>query len=231
MRRRLGNNQVSGARPACIQGSGRGVITCSTVYYEGIILLQIRLHGRGGQGVVTAAEMLSLAAFLEGHYAQAFPSFGSERTGAPVVAYARIADKDIRTHEPILRPDAVVIQDRTLLMALDVFGGLSDQGFAIINSADPAEKIVPELVKRLPPGHVLTVPATDFAMQKIGRPLPGAPMLAALAAATDVFRLDSVQKSFQTRYPGKVGDANADTAALAYEYIKNETSKKEAVNA
>ncbi len=184
-------------------------------------MLQIRLHGRGGQGVVTAAEMLSLAAFLEGHFAQAFPSFGSERTGAPVVAYARIDDKDIRTHEPILKPNAVVVQDRTLLSALDVFAGLTEDGYAIINSADDPKVIVPELVERLPKGHVLTVPATDFAMQKIGRPLPGAPMLAALAAATNVFDLNSVQKSFQTRYPGKVGDANAETAALAYNYIKD----------
>ena len=184
-------------------------------------MLQIRLHGRGGQGVVTAAEMLSLSAFLEGHFAQAFPSFGSERTGALVVAYARIDDKEIRTHEPILEPNAVVVQDKTLLGAVDVFAGIDPQGYAIINSAEPAEVVVPDLVKKLPAGHVLTVPATDFAMQKIGRPLPGAPMLAALAAATGVFALESVQKSFQTRYPGKVGDANADTAALAYEYIMN----------
>lgn len=184
-------------------------------------MLQIRLHGRGGQGVVTAAEMLSLSAFLEGHHAQAFPSFGSERTGAPVVAYARIDDKEIRTHEPILMPDAVVVQDRTLLSALDVFAGLSENGFAIINSAEKPEELVPEIVAKLPQGHVFTVPATDFAMQKIGRPLPGAPMIAALAAVTGVFKLESVQKSFQTRYPGKVGDANAETAALAYEYIMN----------
>lgn len=83
-------------------------------------MLQIRLHGRGGQGVVTAAEMLTLAAFYEGHYAQAFPSFGSERTGAPVVAYARIDNKEIRTHEPIQEPNVVLIQDKTLLGAVDV---------------------------------------------------------------------------------------------------------------
>ena len=95
-------------------------------------MLQIRLHGRGGQGVVTAAEMLSLAAFLEGHFAQAFPSFGSERTGAPVVAYARIGEGEIRTHEPIQNPDVVIVQDKTLLGSVDVFGGLNPQGYAII---------------------------------------------------------------------------------------------------
>lgn len=171
--------------------------------------------------MVTAAEMLSLSAFMEGHFAQAFPSFGSERTGAPVVAYARIADQEVRTHEPIMQPDVVLIQDRTLLGTVDVFAGLSPQGYAIINSNEPAEKIVPDLVAKLPRGHVLTVPATQFAMQKIGKPLPGAPMLSSLAAATGVFKLESVQKSFQTRYPGKVGDANAETAALAYNYLKD----------
>lgn len=87
-------------------------------------MYQIRIHGRGGQGVVTAAEMLSVAAFTEGHWAQAFPSFGSERTGAPVVAFARIDEKEIRLREPIQEPDVVLVQDRTLLDSEDVFGGI-----------------------------------------------------------------------------------------------------------
>ena len=185
-------------------------------------MLQIRLHSRGGLGVVPAAEMLTLAAFYEGHFAQAFPSFGSERTGAPVVAYARIDNKEIRTHEPISNPDVVIIQDKTLLGAVDVFAGLSPNGFVIINSKDEPSKVVPEIVAKLPAGHVFTVPATDFAMQKIGKPLPGAPMLSSLAAVTDILKLESVQKAFQSRYPGKIGDANAETAALAYNFIKGE---------
>ena len=87
-------------------------------------MLQIRIHGRGGQGVVTAAEMLSIAAFEQGRHAQAFPSFGSERTGAPVVAFCRIADQDIRLREPILAPDVLIVQDPTLLHQVDVFQGL-----------------------------------------------------------------------------------------------------------
>ena len=109
-------------------------------------MLQIRLHGRGGQGVVTAAEMLTLAAFYEGHHAQAFPSFGSERTGAPVVAYARIDNQEIRTHEPIQQPNVVIVQDKTLLASVDVFAGLDADGFAIINSKDAPEVVVPELI-------------------------------------------------------------------------------------
>lgn len=130
-------------------------------------MLQIRLHGRGGQGVVTAAEMLTLAAFYEGHYAQAFPSFGSERTGAPVVAYARIDNKEIRTHEPIQEPNVVLIQDKTLLGAVDVFAGLDKNGYVVINSKEDPEKVVPEIVKMLPKGHVFTVPATDLLCRRL----------------------------------------------------------------
>ena len=86
-------------------------------------MFEVRIHGRGGQGVVTAAEMLSLAAFIEGRYAQAFPSFGSERMGAPVVSFCRIDDHEIRVREPVMEPDAVIIQDPTLLHQVDVFGG------------------------------------------------------------------------------------------------------------
>ena len=97
-------------------------------------MFQVRLHGRGGQGVVTAAEMLSIAGFSEGKHAQAFPSFGSERTGAPVVSFCRLDDKEIRRREPILEPDCLIIQDPTLFHALDVFQGLKPDGYVLINS-------------------------------------------------------------------------------------------------
>ncbi|MGN1150080.1 MAG: 2-oxoacid:acceptor oxidoreductase family protein, partial [Sutterella sp.] len=102
-------------------------------------MLQIRIHGRGGQGVVTAAEMLALAGFMEGHCAQAFPSFGSERTGAPVVAFARLAPHEIRLREPVLEPDVVLVQDRTLLDSVDVFSGLNPEGYVLINSSSTPE--------------------------------------------------------------------------------------------
>src|SRR5262245_35449478 len=98
-------------------------------------MFQVRIHGRGGQGVVTAAELLSVAAFLSDRHAQAVPSFGSERTGAPVVAFCRIADRPIRSREPVTDPDAVIIQDMTLLRAVDVFAGLRPEGYALLNSS------------------------------------------------------------------------------------------------
>ena len=105
-------------------------------------MFQIRLHGRGGQGVVTGAEMLSIAAFVEGRHAQAFPSFGSERTGAPVVAFCRIDDKEIRLREPILDPDAIIIQDPTLLHQVDVFSGLKPrEGCILINTSRSFEEM------------------------------------------------------------------------------------------
>lgn len=185
-----------------------------------IAVFQIRIHGRGGQGVVTAAEMLALAGFMEGHNAQAFPSFGSERTGAPVVAFARLSSQEIRLREPVLEPDVVLIQDRTLLDSVDVFGGLKPEGYVLINSSQSVEALgLEDLARRLPAGHVLTVPATRFALEKIGRPLPGAGMLAGFAAMTGMMKLESVQAAYNEKFSGRVAQANAEVAALAYESI------------
>src|SRR3954468_11114539 len=104
-------------------------------------MLQIRIHGRGGQGVVTAAELLSVAAFLEGRHAQAFPSFGSERTGAPVVAFCRIDDREIRVRETIAAPDALIVQDPTLLHQVDLFSGLRPRGLLLLNSGRTADEL------------------------------------------------------------------------------------------
>ena len=183
-------------------------------------MFQIRIHGRGGQGVVTAAEMLALAGFMEGHKAQAFPSFGSERTGAPVVAFARLSSQEIRLREPVLEPDVVLIQDRTLLDSVDVFGGLKPEGYVLINSSQSVEALgLEDLARHLPAGHVLTVPATRFALEKIGRPLPGAGMLAGFAAMTGMMKLESVQAAYNEKFSGRVAQANAEVAALAYESI------------
>ncbi len=184
-------------------------------------MYQIRIHGRGGQGVVTAAEMLSVAAFTEGHWAQAFPSFGSERTGAPVRAFCRIDEKEIRLREPILEPDVVLVQDKTLLESEDVFAGVIDNGYVLINSSESAETLgLQALLDRLPEGHVLTVPATRFALDRIGRPLPGAAMLAGFAAMTGALKLESVQQAYNARFGGKIAQANAEVAELAFRHIQ-----------
>src|SRR5690348_12039672 len=148
----------------------------------GSSMFEIRIHGRGGQGVVTSAELLALAAFREGRHAQAFPSFGSERTGAPVVAFCRIDEAEIRLREPISKPDALIVQDPTLLHQVDVFGGLAPRGRVLINSVrDAAELGLADLVERIGPDRLMTVPATDIAREHLGRPLPNAVLLGAYA--------------------------------------------------
>jgi pyruvate ferredoxin oxidoreductase gamma subunit len=179
-------------------------------------MLQIRIHGRGGQGVVTAAEMLSIAAFREGKHAQAFPSFGSERTGAPVVSFCRIADGPIRSHEPISRPDAVIIQDPTLLHQVDVFAGLEPDGLVVINSARSASELgLAKLGDSFPAVRVCTVAATELARAHLGRPLPGAPLLGALAAVTGIVSSEALAAAIRERFPGTLGAANAAAAEAA----------------
>ena len=184
-------------------------------------MLQVRIHGRGGQGVVSAAEMLSVAAFLEGKHAQAVPSFGSERMGAPVVAFCRIDDKAIRLREPVLEPDALIVQDPTLFNAIDVFNGLSAQGYLLINTGRSIDELgIEKAVDHLPAGHVCTVPATDIALKYVKRPVPNAVLLGALAAVTGVIRIDSVVQAIDTKFPGKVGQANIAAAKAAFELAR-----------
>lgn len=180
-------------------------------------MFEIRIHGRGGQGVVTGAELLSIAAFDEGMHAQAFPSFGSERMGAPVISYCRIDDKEIRLREPIDKPDALIIQDPTLLHSVDVFSGLKDDGYIIINSTRTfAELGIEGFVAKRPAGHIVDVGATEIAKKHVGRPVPNAALLGAFAALTGKLHLDSVEKAILEKFPGAIGAANVDAAREAY---------------
>ncbi|MFQ5624334.1 MAG: 2-oxoacid:acceptor oxidoreductase family protein [Paracoccaceae bacterium] len=181
-------------------------------------MFEIRLHGRGGQGVVTAAEVLSVAAFDEGRFAQAFPSFGSERMGAPVASFCRIDDREIRMREPIMEPDALIIQDPTLLHSIDVFAGLKPDGYVLINSGRSLVDLgIADFAEKLPRGHVCTVRASELAMKHVGRPVPNAALLGGFAAITGVVALKSVCKAIKEKFPGPVGGANAAAAREAYE--------------
>ncbi|GAB3430817.1 2-oxoacid:acceptor oxidoreductase family protein [Flindersiella endophytica] len=183
-------------------------------------MFQIRIHGRGGQGVVTAAELLSVAAFLEGKHAQAFPSFGSERTGAPVVAFCRIADVPIRTHEPITEPDALIVQDATLMHQVDVFDGLAANGYLLLNSPRSFEELgLGEYVRRFRADRLTTVPATQLAMAHLGRPVPNAVLLGGFAALSGLITLESVTKAIHERFAGPLAERNAAAAAEAFQLI------------
>jgi pyruvate ferredoxin oxidoreductase gamma subunit len=184
--------------------------------------------------VVTAAEMLSIAAFEEDRHAQAFPSFGSERTGAPVVAFCRIADKEIRLREPIMRPDALIIQDPTLLLSVDVFSGLKKDGFILINTKSTFEDLgLSDYVRDWPAERLCTLAATDLGLKHVGRPMPNVPLLAGFAALSGVIKLASVVMAINAKFSGKVASGNIAAASEAFELVRAriESVRKEATHA
>lgn len=184
-------------------------------------MFEVRIHGRGGQGVVTAAELLSVAAFVEGRHAQAFPSFGSERTGAPVVSFCRIDEHPIRTREPIAEPDALIVVDPTLLHQVDVFGGLKARGWVLINTSRTfSEMRIDELFERFASDRFRTVPATELARQQLGRPLPNAALLGGFAALTGAVGLGSVVTAIRERFSEGVGEANVAAAERAFAFVR-----------
>jgi pyruvate ferredoxin oxidoreductase gamma subunit len=190
-------------------------------------MFQVRFHGRGGQGVVTAAELLAAAALSEGRHAQAFQSLGSERMGAPVMSFCRIDDKPIRTREPAGEPDALIILDPTLLHQPELLG-LGHDGYMLINSAYGfAELGLEEFVKPFRRDRLLVMPASALALAHLGRPLPGAALLGGFAALTWVVSLDSVLAAINDRFTGLVAQGNEAAARAAFAFVRDE---REALN-
>jgi pyruvate ferredoxin oxidoreductase gamma subunit len=181
-------------------------------------MFQVRIHGRGGQGVVSGAELLSVAAFDEGRYAQAFPSFGSERMGAPVMAFCRIDDKEIRLREPVMEPDALIIQDPTLLHQVDLFKGLHADGYILINSTRDFDELgLGDFILKFRRDRLCTVPATEIAVKHVGRAVPNVPLLASFAAISGQINLQSVVTAVRAKFPAKIAEANIAAAREAYE--------------
>jgi pyruvate ferredoxin oxidoreductase gamma subunit len=192
-------------------------------------MFQVRIHGRGGQGVVSGAEMLSVAAFNEGRHAQAFPSFGSERMGAPVMAFCRIDDKEIRLREPVMQPDALIIQDPTLLHQVDLFNGLGAEGYILINSTRSLEELgLAEFAQRFRHARLYTLPATEIAMKHVGRAVPNAALLGGFAAASGQVKLGSVAAAIRAKFSGKVAEGNVAAATEAHALV---AAMQEAVHA
>ena len=186
-------------------------------------MFQVRIHGRGGQGVVTAAEMLSIAAFEQGKHAQAFPTFGSERAGAPVVSFCRIDERPIRVREPVSEPDALIVQDPTLLHQVDLFGGASDDAYGLINTSRSFDELgIGEYVKRFHQERLLTVPASEIANREIGRPLPNTALLGGFAAISGVVSIESVGKAIAQKFKGEIAERNKRAADAAHAYVDNE---------
>ena len=179
-------------------------------------MVDVRIHGRGGQGVVTTAEVLALACFLEGRHAQALPSFGSERTGAPVAAFVRVSDRPIRSHDPVEAPDVVVVQDATLLSLPSVVAGLRPGGRLLVNTQRPLPAAVLAATTSC---FVTAVPASVIATRCVGRDVPGPAMLGALAAVTDVVLVDSVVAAVQDRLAGRSTAGNVAAVTEAFESV------------
>jgi len=183
-------------------------------------MFQVRIHGRGGQGVVSGAELLSVAAFLEGGHAQAFPSFGSERMGTPVIAYCRLDDKAIRLREPVLEPDALIIQDATLLHQVDLFTGLHEDGYILLNSMRSFDELgLSEFTGSFRRSRLCTVHATEIAIKHVGRAVPNVPLLGGFAAITGRVRLESVVAAIREKFPHAVAEKNVAAAAEAFEIV------------
>jgi pyruvate ferredoxin oxidoreductase gamma subunit len=181
-------------------------------------MFEVRIHGRGGQGVVTTAELLSVAAFRSGRHAQAFPSFGSERTGAPVMAFCRIDEQPIRLREPVLRPDLLIVQDSTLLRVVDVFAGLVPHGVALLNTQLDWHALGIEGIAR---ERVMLVPASGLAIAHLGRPMPGAGLLGGFAAISGgLVSLEAVHTAIGERFSGRIAEGNVATATAAYEFVR-----------
>jgi pyruvate ferredoxin oxidoreductase gamma subunit len=176
---------------------------------------EIRIHGRGGQGSVTAAELLAVAAFEDGKYSQAFPAFGVERRGAPVTAFVRLDDKPIRLRSQIYEPDYVIVQDATLVDVVDVARGTKPEGFILINT----EKS-PEHFKMETKASIKTLDATKLAMDFIGKPIVNTTLIGAFAGVSGLIKPESIKNAVMERFPGKVGEKNAAAIQAAYDMME-----------
>jgi pyruvate ferredoxin oxidoreductase gamma subunit len=179
-------------------------------------VFQVTIHGRGGQGVVTAAEVLAGAAFAAGRYAQALPSFGAERMGAPVESRCRIDTAPIVTHQSAGAVDAALVQDATLLGALDL--GLAGASLVILNTARTLAE-VRSSCPDLPADRTVTVPADAIVAEHLGLPKPSIAMLGALAALVDIVTLDALCEVVAQRFPAAVADGNVAAAVAAHHWV------------
>ena len=177
-------------------------------------LVEIRWHGRGGQGAVTSAELVAQAAISEDKYAQAFPSFGPERRGAPVQAFIRIdSSEPIRIRAEITQPDVVVVLDPGLLPIINVTSGLKEGGVVIVNTKKSAEQIRSEFSIK---GQLATVDGTRIARELLGVPIVNTTMIGALIKATEIVKFDSVKAPLERRF-GRLAERNYNAMVKAYE--------------
>ena len=189
-----------------------------------INLTEIRCHGRGGQGAKTASLLLADVAFNTGKFVQGFPEYGPERMGAPITAYNRISDTQIRVHSNIYNPDFVVVVDETLLESVDVTKGLKEDGAIVVNTAKSKEEIIPQLKGYK--GNVYTIDARKVSIAALGKYFPNTPMLAAIVKVSNVMPIDTflaeMKESFSHKFKSKpeVIEGNLKALEMALEEVK-----------
>ncbi|RPJ08174.1 MAG: pyruvate synthase [Deltaproteobacteria bacterium] len=184
--------------------------------------VEIRWHGRGGQGTVTAAKVFADACLSSGRYVQAFPEYGPERAGAPLKAYNRISEKELRKHCPVLQPDIVIVADFTLLDGIDVSAGTYERSAFLINAGN-IEATKKKL--RLKSGQkAYVVDGTRIALCTIGQPLPNSPLVGALAKISGLVEVDivadDVARSFDKKFPRKIVDGNRNAVKRGWEEVR-----------
>lgn len=186
--------------------------------------IEIRWHGRGGQGAKTASLLLADVAFLTGKYVQGFPEYGPERMGAPITAYNRISEEPIRIHSNIYNPDYVVVVDETLLEAVDVTKGLKKEGAIVVNTEKTKEEIIPHLNGY--EGELYIIDARKVSEAALGKYFPNSPMLASIVKVSKVMDEDTflteMRGSFQHKFASKpeVVEGNMKALSLALEEVK-----------
>ncbi|RJQ31812.1 MAG: pyruvate synthase [Actinobacteria bacterium] len=179
--------------------------------------IEVRWHARGGQGAVTASKLLAMSAFAEGKYVQAFPEYGSERTGAPIQAFTRLDDCEIKIHSQITNPDVVLVLDSTLLDAVDVTAGIKDNGIVLVNS----DKSAADIKKKLGVSQkVYVIDANKISLDELGRVIPNTPMIGALVKATGALNkdklIDTFKQSFGKKFSASVLKGNVKAISRAY---------------
>lgn len=186
-------------------------------------MTEIRWHGRGGQGTVTAAKVFADACLSGGRYVQAFPEYGPERSGAPLRAYNRVSSKELRMHCPVLKPNIVVVVDATLLDGINVTEGAPDEAVFIVNSSKEPKEIR-ERLKVKPSQKVFTLDATKIAIDCFGRPMPNSPLVGSLAKISGLVSLEDiledVKKSFEKKFSQKIIDGNLEAVKRGYEEVR-----------
>lgn len=188
-------------------------------------LIEVRWHGRGGQGAVTASKLLATSALAEDKYIQAFPEYGPERMGAPIQSFTRISETPIKIHCHVTNPDIVVVLDPTLLKAVDVTEGLTEDGVLIINTEESAAEVRKKLNLNNS-GKIYTVDASKIAQETLGKPLPNTPLIGALIKVTGLLALNNVladiEDKFKKKFSSKIVEGNINAIKRAYQEVKGE---------